>query len=148
MHQSQPLHCFSFTINMPVFSDWTRAFSGQAFTHGASSQKRQVSAKFTSGIIRIMRILDLNGLPVSPFSSVQAYSQIPQPVHLPGSTLTNFLSANFGCCMFLFPWCLSYVSISVRLQGSDCWFMNGWNWDCCARKNLSPFYTVSKFAVL
>jgi hypothetical protein len=26
---------------------------------------------------------------------VQAYSQIPQPVHLPGSTETNFLFSNF-----------------------------------------------------
>jgi hypothetical protein len=31
----------------------------------------------------------------SPFSMVQAYSQIPQPVHLLGSTETNFLDSNF-----------------------------------------------------
>ena len=31
----------------------------------------------------------------SSFSSVQAYSQIPQPVHLFGLTETNFLDGNF-----------------------------------------------------
>ena len=100
MHQSQPLHFFSLIIRMPVFSDWTRAFSGQALTHWASSQNRHVSAKLNIGIMRTLRILDLNGLAISPFSSVQAYSHIPQPVHLLGSTETNFLSVNFGCCIF------------------------------------------------
>ena len=33
---------------------------------------------------------------VSPFSRVHAYSQIPQPVHLLGSTETNFLDSNFA----------------------------------------------------
>ena len=43
------------------------------------------------------RILDFNGFPRdSPFSSAQAYSQIPQPVHLLGSTETNFLDSNFA----------------------------------------------------
>jgi hypothetical protein len=31
---------------------------------------------------------------VSPFSKVHAYSQIPQPVHLLGSTEMNFLDSN------------------------------------------------------
>jgi hypothetical protein len=35
----------------------------------------------------------------SPFSSVQAYSQIPQPVHLPGSTNTNFLCSVLADCI-------------------------------------------------
>jgi hypothetical protein len=33
---------------------------------------------------------------------VQAYSQIPQPVHLLGSTETNFLEVNFGGCISVF----------------------------------------------
>src|SRR3989304_5624295 len=68
------------------------AFSGQAFTHWASSQNLQARAKLNSGVMRMTRILDFNGFPRdSPFSSAQAYSQIPQPVHLLGSTETNFL---------------------------------------------------------
>jgi hypothetical protein len=82
---------------MPVFSDWTRAFSGQAFTHGASSQNLQARAKLNNGVMRMTRILDFNGFPRdSSFSSAQAYSQIPQPVHLLGSTETNFLDSNFA----------------------------------------------------
>lgn len=101
MHQSQPLHFFSLIISMPVFSDCSMAFSGQALTQAASSQNLHVSAKLNKGIIWTVRILDLNGLPVSPFSNVQAYSQIPHPVHLLGSTDTNFLSMNFCFCISL-----------------------------------------------
>jgi hypothetical protein len=32
---------------------------------------------------------------------VQAYSQIPQPVHLPGSTYTNFLCSVLADCIFV-----------------------------------------------
>lgn len=80
-----------------MFSDCTRAFSGQAFTHGASSQARQARAKLKRGVMRITRILEHRGFPrVSSFSVAQAYSQIPQPVHLPGSTETNFLDSNLA----------------------------------------------------
>jgi len=113
MHQSQPLHFFSLTMRIPVFSDWISAFSGQALTHWASSQNLHVSAKLNIGIMRTLRILDLNGLATSPFSRVQAYSQIPQPVHLLGSTETNFLSVNFGCCMSPLPSWFSYLNISI-----------------------------------
>src|SRR3989304_4633817 len=102
-HQSQPLHCFSLSMSMPVFSDWTMAFSGQAFTHWASSQNLQARAKLNSGVMRMTRILDFNGFPRdSPFSSAQAYSQIPQPVHLLGSTETNFLDSNFAGGIVIF----------------------------------------------
>jgi hypothetical protein len=97
MHQSQPLHFFSLTIKMPVFSHWVKAFSGQAVTHLASSQNRQARAKLKSGVMRTTRILDLMGFQTaSPFSRAHAYSQIPQPVHLPGSTETNFLDSNLA----------------------------------------------------
>jgi len=97
MHQSQPLHFFSLIIKMPVFSDCTKAFSGQAVTHLASSQNRHVRAKLKSGVMRTTRILDLMGLQIaSPFSRVHAYSQMPQPVHLLGSTETNFLDSNLA----------------------------------------------------
>jgi hypothetical protein len=82
---------------MPVFSDWTRAFSGQALTHLGSSQKRHASAKLKSGVMRTTRILERMGFQmVSPFSRVHVYSQIPQPVHLLGSTETNFLDSSFA----------------------------------------------------
>lgn len=91
-HQSQPLQRFSSMIRSPVFSDCERAFSGHAFTHLASSHARHVRAKLKSGVMRTTRILERIGFQTaSPFSSVQAYSQIPQPVHLLGSTATNFL---------------------------------------------------------
>ena len=81
----------------PVFSACAKAFSGQAFTHWASLQDRQARAKLKRGIIRITRIRAPTGFPrVSPFSTAQVYSQIPQPVHLPGSTETNFLDSNFA----------------------------------------------------
>jgi hypothetical protein len=96
-HQSQPLHCLSLTIIMPVFSACASAFSGQAFTHGASSQALQARAKLKNGVMRITRILEHMGFPRdSSFSVEQAYSQIPQPVHLLGSTETNFLDSNFA----------------------------------------------------
>jgi hypothetical protein len=94
-HQSQPLHCFSLMMSMPVSSDWLRAFSGQAFTHWASSQNLHVRAKLNRGVIRMTRILDARGFPwFSFFSSAQVYSQIPQPVHLLGLTVMNFLWMN------------------------------------------------------
>jgi len=49
--------------------------------------------------MRITRILAHIGLgfPVAQsFSVAQAYSQIPQPVHLLGSTETNFFDSNFA----------------------------------------------------
>ncbi len=100
MHQSQPLHCFSLTIRMPVFSAWISAFSGQALTHGASSQNLHARAKLNMGIMRMVRMRERSGFElVSFFSSVQAYSHMPHPVHLLGSTEMNFLSANFCCVM-------------------------------------------------
>jgi len=96
-HQSQPLHFFSLTMRTPVFSDCVMAFSGQAVTHLASSQNRHAKAKLNSGFIRTKRIRDRRGFQLaSPFSWLHAYSQIPQPVHLEGSTETNFLWVNFA----------------------------------------------------
>jgi hypothetical protein len=123
MHQSQPLHFFSLTIKTPVFSDWDRAFSGQAFTHAASSQNLHAKAKLKIGFIRMTRILDLNGFELaSSFSRVQAYSQIPQPVHLLGSTEMNFLSVNFVVCISPLPSWFSYLNISV-CSGRFGWWM-------------------------
>ena len=96
-HQSQPLHFLSFIMSMPVFSCWVRAFSGQAVMHLASSQARHVRAKLKRGIMWTVRMRERSGLVGSFFSMVQAYSHMPHPVHLLGSTLTNFLSANFCC---------------------------------------------------
>lgn len=96
-HQSQPLHFFSLTIIMPVFSAWLRAFSGHDVTHLASSQALQAKATLKRGFMRTTRILERKGfIAVSPFSMLHAYSQIPQPVHLDGSTETNFLWVNFA----------------------------------------------------
>jgi hypothetical protein len=69
------------------------ARSGHAFTHRASWHPRQVNAKLKTGAIRTTRILLRTGFQLftSPFSEEQAYSQIPQPIHLLGSTATNFL---------------------------------------------------------
>jgi hypothetical protein len=95
-HQSQPLHFFSLTMMMPVFSDWVKAFSGHAVTHLASSQNLQARAKLNMGVMRTTRIRERIGFMVfSSFSRVQEYSHIPQPVHLLGSTDTNFLDGNF-----------------------------------------------------
>jgi len=81
----------------PVFSDCARAFSGQAFTHWASSQALQARAKLNNGVMRMTRILERMGFPRdSSFSVAHVYSQIPQPVHLLGSTETNFLDSNFA----------------------------------------------------
>ncbi len=103
---------------MPVFSDCVSAFSGQAFTHAASSQNLHANAKLNMGIMRTVRIRDLNGLDTASFfSSVQAYSQIPQPVHLLGSTETNFLSVNFCCVMVPYASCSKYLNISVEMLG-------------------------------
>jgi len=101
-HQSQPLHFFSFMISKPVSSDCERAFSGHALTHLASLHARQDSAKLKSGAMRTTRILDRIGFHIdSPFSTVQAYSQIPQPMHFPGSTDTNFLFCSvLADCIF------------------------------------------------
>ena len=95
IHQSQPLHFFSLTIIIPVCSDWDNASSGHAVMHLASSQNLQARAKLNRGVIRTTRILESIGFRLfSSFSSVQAYSQIPQPVHLLGLTDTNFLDGN------------------------------------------------------
>ena len=95
MHQSQPLHFFSLTMMVPVCSDCDRAFSGQAVTHLASSHDRQARAKLNIGVMRTTRIRERIGFRLfSSFSTVHAYSQIPQPVHLLGSTETNFLDGN------------------------------------------------------
>lgn len=91
-HQSQPLHLLSSMISKPVLSDCESARSGHAFTHLASLHPRQVNAKLKTGAIWTTRILERIGFQLpSSFSTVQAYSQIPQPMHLPGSTETNFL---------------------------------------------------------
>jgi hypothetical protein len=96
MHQSQPLHFFSLTMMMPVCSDCDRAFSGHAVTHLASSQNLQARAKLNMGVMRTTRIRERIGfMLLSSFSRAQAYSHIPQPVHLLGSTETNFLDGNF-----------------------------------------------------
>jgi hypothetical protein len=53
-----------------------------------------------NGVMRMTRIRERMGFQVfSPFSSVQAYSQIPQPVHLLGSTETNFRELNLAGCI-------------------------------------------------
>jgi len=84
-------------MSKPVSSACAKAFSGQDFTHWASSQDLQARAKLNSGVMRITRILAPTGFPrVSPFSTAQVYSQIPHPVHLLGSTETNFLDLNFA----------------------------------------------------
>jgi hypothetical protein len=64
----------------------------QAFTQGAFSQNLQVIVAFRNAVNRMTRILEANGFQVPHFSRVQAYSQIPQPVHLLGSTETNLLA--------------------------------------------------------
>jgi hypothetical protein len=108
MHQSQPLHFFSFTIMMPVCSHWDSASSGHAVTHLASSQNLQARAKLNMGVMRTTRIRERMGFKVfSSFSRVQAYSQIPQPVHLLGSTETNFLDGNFDAGIVVTRDCLA-----------------------------------------
>jgi hypothetical protein len=63
----------------------------------ASSQNRQANAKLKRGFMRTKRIRERSGFQLaSPFSWLHAYSQIPQPVHLAGSTETNFLWVNFA----------------------------------------------------
>ena len=91
-HQSQPLHFLSSMISKLLTSDWLIARSGHAFTHLASTHPRHVNAKLNTGAMRTTRILERIGFQLpSPFSVVQAYSHIPQPMHLLGSTETNFL---------------------------------------------------------
>ena len=108
MHQSQPLHFFSFTMMMPVFSHWDSASSGHAVTHLASSQNLQARAKLNMGVMRTTRIRERIGLAgFSSFSRAQAYSQIPQPVHLLGSTETNFLDGNFDAGIIVTRDCLA-----------------------------------------
>ncbi len=90
-HQSQPLHFLSSMISRLFISDCVIARSGHAFTHLASWHPRQVNAKLNTGAMRTTRILLRMGFQLpSPFSVVQAYSHIPQPIHLLGSTETNF----------------------------------------------------------
>ncbi len=80
-----------------MFSLWVIAFSGHAVTHLASSQDLQAKAKLKRGFMRTTRIRERSGFHMlSPFSWLHAYSQIPQPVHLAGSTKTNFLWVNFA----------------------------------------------------
>ena len=93
---------------MPVCSDWDNAFSGHAVTHLASSQNLQARAKLNRGVIRTTRMRDRIGFTiVSSFSRTQAYSHIPQPVHLLGSTETNFLDGNFGDDIIVTRECLA-----------------------------------------
>ena len=61
----------------------------------ASSQNLQERAKLKMGVIRTTRIREHKGLTLFSFSRAQAYSHIPQPVHLLESTETNFLDGNF-----------------------------------------------------
>jgi hypothetical protein len=59
--------------------------------------------------MRTTRILERMGFQIaSPFSSVHEYSQIPQPVHLLGSTETNFLCSDLADCILVTKpfWCL------------------------------------------
>ena len=91
-HQSQPLHFLSFMTSRLLTSLWVIARSGHALTHLASTHPRQVNAKLNTGAMRTTRIRERIGFQLpSPFSVVQAYSHIPQPMHLLGSTETNFL---------------------------------------------------------
>lgn len=94
-HQSQPLHFFSSMMSKLLTSLWLMARSGHALTHRASWHPRQVKAKLNTGAMRTTRILLRMGFQLftSPFSEEQAYSQIPQPIHLLGSTATNFLGS-------------------------------------------------------
>src|SRR5208283_5819299 len=92
MHQPQPLHAFSSTRIIPLFSSCERASLGQAATHAGSSQCLQVTAMFIRGPIRIARMRDLVGLNVFSLTMLQAYSQTQQPMHFSGSAVTNFLS--------------------------------------------------------
>jgi hypothetical protein len=64
---------------------------------------------------------------------VQAYSQIPQPVHLPGSTETNFLDWNFEGGISLKRERLSYLNISVCPRVFNRGFFEGLR-ICCTRK--------------
>jgi hypothetical protein len=100
-----------------VASDWVKASSGHASTHFASSQNLQASAKLKRGDIRTTRILERIGFQAfSPFSKVQAYSQIPQPVHFEGATETNFLDLNLdGDILLIVPY-LKYLNISLKTQ--------------------------------
>ena len=100
MHQSQAEHFFSSTFMMP-FSDCTSASSGQALMHGASLQNLQVTAALSKGVMRMTRILEPNGVQCSHFSEAQTYSQMPQPVHLKGSTETNLREVDLACCSCL-----------------------------------------------
>lgn len=108
-HQSQPLHFLSSMIKRLLTSDWVIARSGHAFTHLASWQPRQVNAKLKTGAMRTTRILLRMGFQLpSPFSVVQAYSQIPQPMHLLGSTETNFLGNVLADIIVTKPFGFSY----------------------------------------
>jgi hypothetical protein len=70
-------------------------------THGASSQNLQVTAALSNGVMRITRILEPRGVQCSHFSEAQTYSQMPQPVHLKGSTETNLREVDLACCSCL-----------------------------------------------
>jgi hypothetical protein len=75
------------------------AFSVQAFAHGASLQNRQLMVVLSMDVRRITRILDFRGSQLWFFSCVHAYSQMPQPVHLLGSTETNFRVSGLAVCI-------------------------------------------------
>jgi hypothetical protein len=75
------------------------AFSVQAFAHGASLQNRQLIVVLSMDVRRITRILDFRGSKRSFSSCVHAYSQMPQPVHLLGSTDTNFRESSLAVCI-------------------------------------------------
>jgi hypothetical protein len=120
-------------------SDCAKAFSGQAVTHLASSQNRQASAKLNIGVMRTTRILDLMGFQMfSPFSSVQAYSQMPHPVHLLGSTEMNFLDWNFEGGISLIRERLSYLNISVCSRVFSRGFFEVLRL-CCSEKTIPPY---------
>jgi hypothetical protein len=88
-------------MSKPVFSAWVMAFSVHAFAHGASLQNRQLIVVLSMDVRRITRILDFRGSQRSFFSCVQAYSQMPQPVHLLGSTDTNFREFSLVVCIVI-----------------------------------------------
>ena len=91
MHQPHPEQ-FSFSSMMLPFTDWERAFLGQAATQAGVSQNRQVTAMLFIWFSRITRMRALVGLKARSLPKEQAYSQIWQPTHFSGSADMNFLS--------------------------------------------------------
>jgi hypothetical protein len=91
MHQPQPVQ-FSFSMIMLPFTDWNRAFRGQAATHAGVSQNLHVTAMLFIWFSRITRMRDLVGLKARSLPKEQAYSHTWQPTHFSGSADMNFLS--------------------------------------------------------